>query len=207
MKQKIVRVILGTTLLCAVLLAGCGETGGQRETTTECLTTSVPETIWTESVVPTDETTTEETTLTLEELDSPEDILQLLGYVIPELPEGAADGVYSAFALENFTVAQVTFTYKGANWCFRISNLAADDLPETMRDISGITSTYLTETDALISWCDARVSYDPGAEGKIIWNDFVPGLAYSLTTDSGANEWDLVAVAETLFVPAQGDVG
>jgi hypothetical protein len=58
-----------------------------------------------------------------------------------------------------------------------------------------------------VSWCPARVYYNAGGEGKIVWFDIVPGLLYSLTMSNGASEKALEEMASQLYTPAQGDVG
>ena len=43
--------------------------------------------------------------------------------------------------------------------------------------------------------------------GKIIWFDIVPGVEYSLSVESGASENSLIAMANELFTPLQGEAG
>ena len=60
---------------------------------------------------------------------------------------------------------------------------------------------------AAVSYCVARLSYEDGGGGKIVWFDPVPGLLYSLSMNSNASAEQLTELAVQLFSPAQGDVG
>ena len=73
-------------------------------------------------------------------------------------------------------------------------------------DISGLGSFSLSAAGK-VSYCDAQLSYDEDGAGKIIWFDIVPGVEYSLSVESGASEDSLIAMANELFTPLQGEAG
>jgi hypothetical protein len=132
-------------------------------------------------------------------------IVDTLGYEMEVAPEGAQDVQYSAFALNGLTVAETAFKLNGVQCAFRTASTA--DVDENFADISGKDGPYENTAAAQVSWCPARVYYNAGGEGKIVWFDIVPGLLYSLTMSNGASEKALEEMASQLYTPAQGDVG
>lgn len=78
--------------------------------------------------------------------------------------------------------------------------------PERLVDLSGSGRVYPHTVETAIRWCRAELSDDPGKAGcKLIWNDIAPGLSYSLETDGAVSPDALLELAESLFVPAQGE--
>ena len=100
------------------------------------------------------------------------------------------------------TVTQVRFTLNGITWQYRMA--PTDDVSETIPDISEFTGGSLT-AESTVRWCTALLRWDEGGAGCIIWRDMAPGLAYSLTTDSGASEDALSHMAALVFQPAQDE--
>ena len=96
-------------------------------------------------------------------------------------------------------MAETAFTLSGARWVYRT---APGELE--LVDISGLGSFSLSAAGK-VSYCDAQLSYDEGGTGKIIWFDIVPGIEYSLSVDTGAGAEALTNMADTLFIPMQGD--
>lgn len=141
----------------------------------------------------------------LELLHSAQSIVDNLGYDLAVAPENAEDVYYNAFLLDGLTVGETTFTLDGVNCVFRMASTG--EVGEDFADISGDGTAYAQTGAGQVSYCPARFAYDEGGAGKIVWFDVVPGLLYSLRMDEGASESALLALAEQLFVPAQGEVG
>lgn len=124
-----------------------------------------------------------------------------LGQELATAPEGAENVVISVFSQDGRTVAETAFTISGARWTYRT---APGDLD--LVDISGLDDCS-TAASGSVGYCSARLSYDEGGAGKIIWFDIVPGVEYSLSVESGASEDSLIAMANELFSPLQGEAG
>ena len=124
-----------------------------------------------------------------------------LGQELATAPEGAENVVISVFSQDGRTVAETAFTISGARWTYRT---APGDLD--LVDISGLDDCS-TAASGSVGYCSARLSYDEGGAGKIIWFDIVPGVEYSLSVESGASEDSLIAMANELFTPLQGEAG
>ena len=125
-------------------------------------------------------------------------------YDVPTAPEGAEVLGYDLFELEGETVTEVTFAADGQTWRYRMMPTA--DVTEHIPDISGYTGGEQT-AEGQVLWCAASLRWDEGGTGCIIWKDVVPGLAYSLTADSGATETLLIDMAAQVFQPAQDEAG
>ena len=131
-------------------------------------------------------------------------IMEVLGYDVNVAPAGAEDVTYGAVPRDGLAVAYCEFTLNGIRWTYSMASTDQVTLP--FQDISGLPD-YGTPEDAKILWCPASVSCDDSGAGKVIWFDVVPGLVYSLSTDTGASRDALLDMADTLFTPAQGDAG
>ena len=138
-------------------------------------------------------------------LHSVQSIVDELGYDLAAAPENAGDVSYNAFLLDGLTVGETTFTLDGVNCAFRMA--ATGEVGEDFADISGDRKAYAQTGAGQVGYCPARFAYDEGGAGKIVWFDVVPGLLYSLRMEESASESALLALAEQLFVPAQGEVG
>jgi len=136
-------------------------------------------------------------------LTTARDILNVTGIDIAAAPEGAQDVTYDAFPLNGRTVAETRFTWEGRRWTYRMAATGEIGL----EDISGTGLAYAVSEDGVVAYCDAKLFYDEGGAGKIIWFDVVPGMLYSLTVETGASAALLAEMANSLFTPLQGDVG
>ena len=134
-------------------------------------------------------------------LQNAEILAQGLGQELATAPENAENVILRVFSLDGRTVAETAFTVGGARWTYRT---APGELE--LIDISGLAD-FSAGAAGQVSYCEARLSYDEGGAGKIVWFDIVPGVEYSLSVESGANEQMLLDMANALFVPMQGDAG
>ena len=133
------------------------------------------------------------------------DIMGQQSFAVPAAPEGAGGGYYMALPLGDIAVIEVSFTADGVRWHYRMA--PTDDVSEVIPDISEFTGGTETAKGKVL-WCDAALRWGGGdGAGCIIWRDIVPGLAYSLTADSGASETALSDMAARVFQPAQDDAG
>lgn len=128
-------------------------------------------------------------------------ILLATGMDVTVAPANAENITYNAFLLDGLTVAETTFRMDGITYAYRMS--ATRELLENFKDISGLTEPFDQIRAGEILWCRAKISYNEGGQGKIIWFDVVPGILYSLSMDSGASEEVLLELATQLFIPAQ----
>ena len=134
-----------------------------------------------------------------------QEIVETLGYQMAVAPAGAEQVVYDVLALDGLVVGETTFVLDGISYTYRTA--ATPEIAEDFTDISGLTAQYPVNETTAVSYCDARLSYEDGGNGKIVWFDPVPGLLYSLRMDTGASADSLTQMATQLFSPAQGDVG
>lgn len=121
-------------------------------------------------------------------------------YTVPTAPEGADVLGYDLFDLNGETVTEVSFTLNSVTWHYRMAPTL--DVSETIPDISDFTGGSLT-AEGRLRWCPTVLRWDAGGAGCIIWRDIAPGLAYSLTADTGASEKTLADMAALVFKPAQ----
>ena len=128
-------------------------------------------------------------------------ILLATGMDVTVAPENAENVTYNAFLLNGLTVAETSFQIDGITYAYRMS--ATLELQEDFTDISGLTEPFEKIAAGELLWCRAKISYNEGGQGKIIWFDVVPGILYSLSMDSGASEEVLLELATQLFIPAQ----
>ena len=114
------------------------------------------------------------------------------------LPEEAENIVYRM--LESEALAETQFVLDGVECIARIK--AAVEF----EDISGLYYEWEHVEDCEILWCPGQVM-ETAADGQklslCLWYDVVPGLMYSV---SAVGETDIAALANALFMPAQGDV-
>lgn len=108
-------------------------------------------------------------------------------------------------ALDDLAVDETTFRLDGVRYSYRTA--ATDRIEEDFADISGIDTEYQNQSAAQVGWCQAKLAYEDGGAGGIIWFDVAAGLLYSLSMDQGASESALLEMANLLFTPTQGDVG
>ena len=119
--------------------------------------------------------------------------------------DSAQNVTYSVLEIDGQTVAETAFTLDGIPYRWHVGTGDSED-PERLVDLSGSERVYPHTEETTIRWCRAELSDDPGNAGcKLIWIDIAPGLAYSLETDGTVPPEALQELAESLFVPAQGE--
>ncbi len=138
---------------------------------------------------------------TLEVLTTASQILRSTGLDVTVAPESAGNITYNAFLLGDLTVAETTFVVDGITYTYRMA--ATSEIGEDLADISGMEGPFSQNTAGEVLWCGAKLSFDEGGQGKIIWFDVVPGILYSLSAESGASADMLQNIAVRLFEPAQ----
>lgn len=137
----------------------------------------------------------------LEVLTTASQILHITGLNVTVAPETAGNITYNAFLLGDLTVAETTFVVGGVTYAYRMAATTA--IGEDFADISGMDDPFSENMDVEVLWCGAKLSFDEGGQGKIIWFDVVPGILYSLSVESGASADILQNMAVQLFEPAQ----
>ena len=137
-----------------------------------------------------------------EVLTTASQIFRLTGLNVTVAPVEAENITYNAFLFHGLTVAETTFQLKGITYAYRMA--ATTELREDFADISAL-ETFPENADSKVIWCSAKLSFQPGGQGKILWFDVVPGIVYSLSMDSGASEETLLNMAQELFEPTQHD--
>ena len=137
-------------------------------------------------------------------LDTVDDIFAVLGRQLTTAPENAQDVHYNAFYLDDLAVGETTFILNGAQCAYRIA--PTYDTSADFADISGVEGDFAHRTQAEVGWCPARLAWNDGGAGKIVWFDVVPGQLYSLSVDTGASQESLLDLAHQLFIPAQDEL-
>ena len=138
---------------------------------------------------------------TREVLTTASQILRAPGLDVTVAPDHAENITYNAFRIDGLTVAETTFQIDGITYAYRMAGTT--ELLENFTDISGLDDSFSEIAAGEVLWCRAKLSFDEGGQGKILWFDLVPGILYSMTMDSGASEEALLDMANSLFVPAQ----
>ena len=134
-----------------------------------------------------------------------DELVQLSGLSF-NVPDGAENVVYCWF--EDTGMAEMMFTMDGDEYDARIQP-AALQAGELM-NISDMYLDWDTEEDVAVGHCEGKLALSQtGSEDWVElcqWYDAAPGLMYALsvyTTDPDG--LDLVAVAQMLYAPVQGD--
>lgn len=138
---------------------------------------------------------------TQEVLTTASQILRATGLNVTVVPDHAENITYNAFRLDGLTVAETTFQIDGITYAYRMAGTT--ELLENFTDISGLDDSFSEIAAGEVLWCRAKLNFNEGGQGKILWFDLVPGILYSMTMDSGASEESLLDMANSLFVPAQ----
>ena len=122
------------------------------------------------------------------------------------LPEGAEGATYRW--LESESLAELQFTLDGDEYCARVKPDALE--AGQLDNISGMYFAWEHEEEVTVGHCNGTLGLaQAGSEDWVelcLWYDVAPGLMYSLsvyTTDPDG--LDLVAVAEMVYEPMQGD--
>ena len=140
-----------------------------------------------------------------EVLTTASQILSAIGLNVAVAPQDAENVTYNAFPSNGLTVVETTFVLNGITYAYRMAGTY--EIAENFADISGMEGVFAENGESNVRWCNARLSFNDGAQGKIVWFDVAPGILYSLSMESGASTQALENMANTLFVPAQDDVG
>ena len=122
------------------------------------------------------------------------------------LPEDAENVIYRYLASQELSETQ--FTLFGDEFCARVQ--PADLNPGELMNISGMYFDWENVEEVNVSYCPGSIGMaQTGSESWVeicLWYDIVPGLMYSLTVSTADPDGlDLAALAEQIFVPAQGD--
>ena len=138
--------------------------------------------------------------------DLTEEELQKVSGLTFGVPEGAENVIYRWLEKEN--LAEMQFTIDNDEYCARI--LPAALQPGELMNISGIYYTWEHEEPVTIGHCDGTISISQADSEDWVelcmWYDIVPGLMYSLSVVTTETDGlDLVAVAEQVYIPAQGN--
>ena len=137
----------------------------------------------------------------------PTDTWQVNGLTLLVYDDGAVGWYDTSAGIQWYCVAWdggeplvTAFTLNSVTWHYRMAPTL--DVSETIPDISAFTGGSLT-AEGRLRWCPTVLRWDAGGAGCIIWRDIAPGLAYSLTADTGASEKTLADMAALVFKPAQ----
>ena len=134
-----------------------------------------------------------------------EELWQTAGVTL-NLPEGAQATAFRWLAEES--LAEMDFTLDGDEYCARVKPAALE--AGQVENISDMYFAWENEEKVTVGHCEGTLGQaQTGSQDFVelcLWYDLVPGLMYSLsvsTTD--LDGLDLVAVAEMVYVPMQGD--
>ena len=136
-----------------------------------------------------------------EVLTAASQILRATGLDVTVAPESAENITYNVFLSGNLTVAETTFVIDGITYAYRMA--ATTEIGEEFADISSMEGPFMENTEGEVLWCTAKLGFDEGGQGRIIWFDVAPGILYSLSAESGASAEMLQDMALRLFEPAQ----
>lgn len=157
-----------------------------------------------------------------------EEMMEATGIDI-SAPDESEDVVYAVIdgvSEDQSPIAQVEFECGDKEYCYRaqstsVTSMTADvdqnevDPSKLLESLEKCTNAGAALAGMYCKWkaCalvdvdgrDGVIAFNEGKEGMIAWLDVVPGIMYSLTTEEDANQQDLMAMAEMLFVPMQGE--
>ena len=123
------------------------------------------------------------------------------------VPEGAENVIYRW--LPEQKLAEMQFSLFGDDFCARLQPAALQE--GELIDISGMYFNWEYEEEVMVHHCkgiigQARSGTEDWVE-RVLWYDTAPGIAGSLSVQTAELDGlDLVAVAETVYLPPQGDV-
>lgn len=123
------------------------------------------------------------------------------------VPEGAENVIYRYLPDEH--MAEMQFELFGDEFCARIQPAALEY--GQLMNISGIYLPLENEEEITVKHCYGTIGQSQtGSKDWMelcLWYDLAPGLMYSLSVYStDLDGLDLSAVAEQVYIPAQGDV-
>ena len=123
------------------------------------------------------------------------------------VPEGAENVLFRYLPSES--LAEMQFTLQGCEYCARVQPADPQDGPTL--NISGMYFAWDREEPVRIGHCDGTHCFARTGSTERVelcqWYDAAPGLAYAVSvyaTDDSTT--DLLAMAEQVFFPAQGDI-
>ena len=131
------------------------------------------------------------------------EIVETLGYNMAVSPAEAENVRYAAIEQGGMEIGETVFVLNGIEYTYRTA--ATLEIAEDFADISGVEDDFAEQVEGEILWCPARLYFDKGGSGKIVWFDVAPGLLYSLHMSEGADAERLTEMAELLFEPAQNE--
>ena len=140
-------------------------------------------------------------------VDLTEDELTQASGVTFGVPEGAENVIYRW--CESESLAEMQFTLDGDEFCARIKPSALEE--GQLENISGMYFEWENEEEVTVGEsCRGTIGQaQTGTEDfveLVQWYDVVPGLMYSLSVyTTELDGLDLVAVANMVYVPMQGE--
>ena len=126
-----------------------------------------------------------------------EGITEASGFVLTA-PEDAEDVKYAIINADEPTY-EMSFTLDGKEYCYRVTPTVVVEAV----DSTGLNYEWDYE-DVTVAGFDAKYASNDEATA-LYWLDIVPGINYSLGCDANVAAEDMIALAETLFAPVQGD--
>lgn len=116
--------------------------------------------------------------------------------------EGATDvKCYTVDGAEFDKMAEMDFTYDGKAYCYRAARTGE---LETF-DMSGLYFDWKEQSQEEFGIFTAEYRA-ADAVSVLYWLDIVPGVNYTISSQDGASKEELLAMAELLYVPTQGEV-
>lgn len=130
---------------------------------------------------------------------SAEELLQATGLEL-HAPDGATDVKFFTLQSENSLTAQMVFTFDGVEYTYRAQSTGE---LETY-DMSGLYYDDWKTEEVQVSYCSA-VAQSNDKAAAVYWLDVVPGVNYTLSCTDPTTVEQLVAMANQIFEPTQGD--
>lgn len=131
-----------------------------------------------------------------------EEMAQTIGVELG-VPEGAENIVWRM--MPEVGMGEMTFTWDGMDYTARVQPTAE------FEDISGLYYEWEHEEPCQVSWCEGKLMRTTDADQGLtidlcLWFDVVPGVMYAVSASApDLDGFDILAAAEQLFVPMQGD--
>lgn len=156
-----------------------------------------------------------------------EELLETTGFDLVA-PDGAENISYAYIAVEEEEpIAQLQFTVDGKEYCYRAQSTGATSIMNSVGDdgfymaedllgalnegvnvgaaLSGLNYEWKASATIDISYCEGVAAFNEGDAGFVAWLDVAPGVLYSLSMEDDCNQDLLMNMAESIFVPVQGD--
>ena len=126
-----------------------------------------------------------------------EGITEASGFVLTA-PEGAENVKYAIINAEEPTY-EMSFTLDGKDYCYRVTPTSSVEAADT-------TGVYYDWNYEGVTVANFDAKYASNDEATVLyWLDVVPGINYSLSCNANVAADDMIALAESLYVPTQGD--